>query len=192
MKTSESTAKLPTKYGLFTIHAFQNGKKNENLALTRGNLKNKKNVLTRIQSECLTGEVFCSTRCDCQEQLTTSLQLLGKEQNAILIYLRQEGRGIGLFQKINAYHLQDKGLDTVEANQKLGFAPDKRDYADAAKIISKAGIKSIKLLTNNPEKVKDLKKHGIVVTEMIPLLTIPTAENKRYLQTKKEKLGQVL
>ena len=183
----ETQSKLPTKYGLFDLYAFRTGE-GEHLCLVKAPLP--KNPLLRIHSECLTGDVFASQRCDCQSQLHASLKKIKKEGAGILIYLRQEGRGIGLFNKIRAYALQDKGFDTVEANEQLGFKADARKYSIAIEIVKRFGITKVRLLTNNPDKVKSLAKEGIKV-EQIPLIILsPTT--KKYLHTKKEKLGHLL
>lgn len=181
-------AKLPTKYGRFTIIAYKN-KQEEHLALIRGEIS--KNPLVRIHSQCLTGDALASLRCDCGEQLDKAMKMIAQE-GGILLYLQQEGRGIGLFNKIQAYHHQDHGLDTVEANAKLGFKDDLREYAAAAEILHDLGIKSISLLTNNPRKIAGLAKYGITVARSFPLQVESNPDNKAYLTTKQKKLGHHL
>lgn len=190
MKVASAT--LPTKYGIFKIIIFKSKKDNlEHVALVKGeNFKNK--VLVRIHSLCLTGDVFSSLRCDCQEQLQQSLIKIGKTKNGVLIYLNQEGRGIGLINKIRAYSLQEKGLDTVDANNTLGLPPDARDYLMAANILKDLNIKNINLLTNNPDKIDQLTRYGIIIKKRIPLEINPNNHSQSYLETKKNKLGHKL
>lgn len=180
-------AKLPTEHGDFKTLAY-----GEALVLVKGDVRGKENVLCRVHSECLTGDVFHSRRCDCGEQLEEALRRIEKANSGIFIYLRQEGRGIGLENKINAYKLQDEGLDTVEANEALGLAVDARDYAKVAEILIDLDVKSIRLLTNNPEKVEDLQLHGVIVSKRIPIKIPSNPHNKKYLQTKKEKMRHQL
>lgn len=180
---------LETEYGSFTAFAYEDF---DHIVLIKGDVKNKENVLVRLHSECLTGDVFQSKRCDCSHQLSQSLHMIEKKGFGVVIYLRQEGRGIGLPRKIHAYHLQDQGLDTVEANLALGFPSDLREYKIAATILEDLEIKSIHLLTNNPEKIEALNKYGIKIAERVPLPCRITKENKRYLETKKIKLGHLL
>lgn len=188
-----SVANLPTRFGKFKIVAFYNNyDKKEHAAIIKGNVCSKDNVYLRVHSECLTGDAFGSLRCDCRDQLEDSLKLLRKMKRGVLLYLRQEGRGIGLINKIKAYQLQDNGYDTIEANKALGFKPDERDYAIAAHMIRSLKIKSIKLISNNPNKIKDLKKHGIKISGRIPIIAIPNKYNKFYLETKKKKAGHLL
>ncbi len=190
MSTAKITAKLPTEFGEFTIFVYPEEQK-EHLALVKGDPQNKENVLVRIHSECLTGEVFHSLKCDCREQLMTSLNHLKKEKEGMIIYLRQEGRGVGLSNKIKQYHLQDQGLDTVEASEKMGVAVDSRDYHIAAKILKEWNIHKIRLMTNNPDKITKLEQQGITV-KRIPLQIKPNKNNRYYLKIKKEKLGHIL
>ena len=188
-----ATAKLPTHFGNFIIVAFTNNIDNkEHVALVKGAVAGKTNVPLRMHSECLTGEVFHSLRCDCLAQLEAALKKISKLPRGVLIYLRQEGRGIGLSNKIRAYELQDKGMDTVQANRALGFPSDMRDYKVAAEMIKQLGIKSIALITNNPEKISNLKSHGINVTKRIPHEFGKTKHNKAYLLVKKNKMGHLL
>lgn len=191
--TEVSGSILPVhKHGQFNVRTFRcdiNGK--EHAALIKGEIKNDQPVLVRLHSECLTGDVFASERCDCGRQLQAALDRIG-EQGGVLLYLRQEGRGIGLANKIKAYALQDQGLDTVEANHQLGFAADQRDYGVAAQILRQLGIINVSLLTNNPKKMSGLKRYGINVASRMPLEVSPTTDNIRYLQTKREKLGHLL
>lgn len=187
----KASASLPTKHGEFTIHIYKDHDK-EHVALIKGEVRKQSKVNVRIHSECLTGDAFSSLRCDCNDQLNKSLKFLSQQKQALLIYLRQEGRGIGLFNKIKAYNLQEHGLDTVEANTHLGFAPDEREYNIAADILKDLGVSSVKLLTNNPQKVLGLEKHGITVNEQIPIRTEVTEHNRHYLHTKKEKMGHDL
>ncbi|MFQ6607491.1 MAG: GTP cyclohydrolase II [Fidelibacterota bacterium] len=187
------TTRLPTRFGKFTLYAYEN-KENDvvHLALVKGDVHKSKSVLVRIHSECLTGDVFGSMRCDCGEQLEVALSAIQKEHNGILIYLRQEGRGIGLNNKLRAYQLQDEGLDTVEANLKLGFNPDHRVYDAAVTIIEDLQVSSIRLLTNNPKKLADFDGSGIQLVGRVPLQTKPNHENLKYLRTKRDRLGHIL
>lgn len=182
-------AKLPTLAGQFDIYTFENGESNENAVIVKGDVEGKSDVPVRIHSECLTGDVFGSKRCDCRDQLLKSLVYLGEQEYGLLIYLRQEGRGIGLINKIKAYSLQEQGYDTVEANLKLGLPADSRDYTYAVEVLKFFRIKSVKIITNNPEKISFLEANGITVSGRIPIKSQTTEYNKFYLMTKKEKMG---
>lgn len=183
---------LPTKFGNFRLIAYESSIDNQHhLALILGGVKDK-NVLVRVHSECLTGDVFHSLRCDCGNQLEISMEMISKAKKGVVLYMSQEGRGIGLIGKIKAYKLQDEGLDTVEANKALGFEPDLRDYGIGAQILVDLGIKEINLLTNNPRKIVGLEGYGIKINKRIPIETAPHSFNRKYLKTKKKKLGHVL
>jgi len=186
-----SETKLPTKYGDFLLVSFEDIVGNIHLTLIKGVIKGKKDVYVRVHSQCLTGDTLGSQRCDCGEQLDKALKLISKH-GGVLLYMPQEGRGIGLLNKLKAYELQDKGMDTVEANIKLGFKADTRDYTIGAQILADLGLSSIKLLTNNPKKIEGLGKYGLKIVERIPLLTTSTKKNQQYLKTKQEKLGHFL
>ena len=166
--------------------------KKEYIAVFKGDLRGKEDVLVRLHSECLTGDIFGSKRCDCGDQLHKSLESINEKGEGLLIYLRQEGRGIGIYNKLKAYNLQDQGHDTVEANHLLGFKDDLRDFAVAAQIIKDFDIKSIEILTNNPKKIESLEKYGIDVKKRIDSETEPTTENKKYLETKRDKMGHYI
>jgi len=186
-------ARLPTAYGEFTAIAYKsNIDPNEHLALVMGDIATDEPVLVRVHSECITGDVFGSLRCDCGEQVALAMQSIAEEGRGVFLYMRQEGRGIGFHNKIRAYALQDKGLDTVEANLSLGFAPDLRDYGIGAQILVDLGLHSIRLLTNNPKKVIALEGYGLKVVETVPVVTPPNQYNRRYLETKQKKLGHLL
>ena len=186
-------AELPTRYGRFTIFGFKGrGPQEEAVALVRGNLKGRTAPLVRVHSQCLTGDVLTSLRCDCRAQLELSLKKIGQVPSGILLYLPQEGRGIGLMNKLRAYELQDRGMDTVEANEKLGFAADARDYDFSAQILKKLGTRKIRLLSNNPEKVRQLESSGIQVVERVPCQPRISKISRGYLKTKKRKMGHLL
>lgn len=186
-------ADLPSNFGEFQICGFVSpcdGK--EHTAVVKGDVVGKENVLVRVHSECLTGDVMGSKRCDCRDQLIESLKLIEKEGLGVLIYLRQEGRNIGLTDKIRAYAVQDLGVDTVDANIILGHQPDERDYAVAAHILRTLKIKSIRLLTNNPDKIRQIRKHNVTINERVPLITKVTEYNEFYLRIKEERAGHLL
>ncbi|MBI3660860.1 bifunctional 3,4-dihydroxy-2-butanone-4-phosphate synthase/GTP cyclohydrolase II, partial [Candidatus Acetothermia bacterium] len=188
-----AVAKLPTKVGLFEIHAYKSlvdGK--EHIALVKGEVAGHDNVLVRVHSECLTGDMLGSLRCDCGPQLMEALRRIEEEGRGVLLYIRQEGRGIGLGNKIKAYHLQDNGLDTVEANRHLGFKEDLRDYGIGAQILKDLGLSTMRLLTNNPKKVWGLEGYGLEIVEQIPIAIKPNPHNYQYLKAKKDKLGHKL
>lgn len=193
--TLEAVAKadLPTRYGHFTIVGFRGlGPQEEAVALVHGNLKGRTAPLVRVHSQCLTGDVLGSLRCDCRAQLELSLEEIGRAAAGVLLYLPQEGRGIGLMNKLRAYQLQDGGMDTVEANLSLGFAADAREYDFPAKILKKLGAKRIRLLSNNPEKVRQLESAGIRVVERVPCEPRISKTARSYMQTKKRKMGHLL
>jgi len=186
-------AKLPTKYGEFTAVAYRSTvDAAEHIALVKGDISTDEPVLVRVHSECLTGDVFGSLRCDCGAQIEMALQGIAKQDRGVFLYMRQEGRGIGFHNKLCAYALQDQGMDTVEANIALGFAPDLRDYGVGAQILADLGLHNIRLLTNNPKKVIGLESYGIKIVETVPLITPATPYNINYLRTKQEKLGHIL
>jgi len=186
-------AELPTRYGRFTIYGFRGrGSQEEAVALVRGNLRGKSAPLVRVHSQCLTGDVLTSLRCDCRAQLELSLRAIGRAPSGVLLYLPQEGRGIGLMNKLRAYELQDGGMDTVEANESLGFAADARDYDFSAKILKQLGATKIRLLSNNPEKVRQLERAGIRVVERVPCQPRVSKISRAYMQTKKTKMGHLL
>jgi 3,4-dihydroxy 2-butanone 4-phosphate synthase/GTP cyclohydrolase II len=189
----EQVIKMPTDYGDFNLHLYRSRLDGENhLALVKGEINGEEPVLVRVHSECLTGDVFGSCRCDCGGQLHTALQRIEQEGKGVLLYMRQEGRGIGLAAKIHAYKLQEEGLDTVEANEKLGFAMDLRDYGMGAQILYDLGVRKIRLMTNNPRKVVGLEGHKLQITEQIPIKLDPNEHNARYLETKRTKMGHRL
>lgn len=186
-------ADLPTRYGAFQVVAYSSphdGK--DHAALVKGDVAGKKGVPVRLHSECLTGDAFASMRCDCREQLEKAMEQIGAMESGIILYLRQEGRGIGFANKIKAYQLQEAGYDTNEANEALGFQVNERDYAVAAHMLKSLGVGSIQLLSNNPEKIADLKRHGIKIEGRIPIVIPPNSHNERYLETKRVKSGHLI
>ncbi len=186
-------ADLPTRHGKFQIVAFMNSEdQKDHVALVKGNVVGKSDVPVRLHSECLTGDTFSSLRCDCHDQLVISLEKLASYTNGVLLYMRQEGRGIGLANKIRAYQLQDFGFDTFEANKALGFEDDERDYRIAAHMLMVLNVRSVRLLTNNPTKINDFKRHGVQVTGREPILVTPNKYNKKYLKSKYEKSCHLL
>jgi len=186
-------AKLPTDYGEFMAVAYKSDiDPGEHLALVMGDISGDEPVLARVHSECLTGDVFGSRRCDCGQQVSLAMKAIAKEGRGVLLYMRQEGRGIGFHNKICAYALQDKGQDTVEANLSLGFEPDLRDYGIGAQILADLGLNKIKLLTNNPRKVVGLEGYGLSVVDTVPIIVSPNKHNRRYLETKRKKMGHLL
>ena len=184
---------LPTKYGNFKLHLYEDiFDNNAHLALSLGDFSHEKSTLVRVHSECLTGDVFHSQRCDCGDQLETAMQMISNNKSGVIVYLKQEGRGIGLLHKIKAYRLQEGGLDTVEANEELGFSADLRDYGVGAQILKDLGITNITIMTNNPKKLVGLEGHGLNIVSRIPIKIKPNQNNKEYLKTKKSKLGHIL
>jgi len=186
-------AKLPTPYGKFTVIAYKSSTDPaEHLALVMGDVATDEPVLVRVHSQCLTGDVFHSLRCDCGEQIQIAMQNIEREGRGVVLYMRQEGRGIGIHNKIKAYALQDEGMDTVEANLSLGFKADQRDYGVGAQILADLGIHNMRLMTNNPKKMSGLASYGLTITEQLPITTKPNQYNRRYLQTKQNKMGHLL
>ena len=188
-----ASAKIPSDYGEFDINVFENtfdGK--EHIALVKGEWKADETILVRVHSECITGDVFGSKRCDCGQQLHESLEMIERAGKGVLLYMRQEGRGIGLINKVKAYALQEEGHDTVEANEILGFKADPRDYGIGAQILSNLGVKKMNLITNNPKKRVGLESYGLEVVSLVPIEIKPNENNKHYLMTKKNKLGHLL
>jgi len=188
-----SIAELPTRFGDFQIVAFENNRDGkDHIAIVRGDVTNAEEVAVRLHSECLTGDALGSLRCDCRDQLEAALTAIGKLERGIVLYMRQEGRGIGLANKIRAYALQDFGMDTVEANLALGFRDDERDYAVAAHMLASLKVRSIQLMTNNPRKMEDLQKLGVNVTGRLPHVLPPNPHNEFYLRTKAQKSGHMI
>lgn len=188
-----AVAELPTRFGRFRIVGFWNNRdRKEHIAVVRGEIIRKPAVLTRLHSECLTGDALGSLRCDCRDQLEEAMRCLGAQESGLLLYLRQEGRGIGLTNKIRAYALQDAGLDTVEANQALGFRDDERDYAIAAHMIHSLAVDSVRLMTNNPKKVEGLTQHGVRVAGRVPHVMPTNPHNRFYLETKATRSGHYI
>jgi len=186
-------AKLPTEFGIFELVGFDNDiDDKEHVALVKGEITPDEPVLVRVHSECLTGDIFHSVRCDCGDQLHRAMEMIEEEGKGVIVYMRQEGRGIGLINKLKAYHLQDKGRDTVEANIELGFPVDLRDYGIGAQILVYLGVRKMKLMTNNPKKIIGLEGYGLEIVERISIEILPTKENKKYLKTKKDKMGHIL
>lgn len=191
--TADAVADLPTRHGQFRIVAFRDGAGGkEHIAIVRGDVIGAVDVPTRVHSECLTGDVMASLRCDCREQLEAALRDLGSRDRGLLLYLRQEGRGIGLVNKVRAYALQDGGLDTVDANLALGFRDDERDYGIAAHMLVTLGVRSIRLMTNNPDKIAQLEQHGIRIAARVPHVVRPNEHNRFYLATKAARCGHRL
>jgi len=186
-------ADLPTRFGDYQVVAFTSpGDRKEHAAFVHGDVYEHEDVPVRLHSECLTGDAIGSLRCDCRDQLIESLERIGQMENGVILYLRQEGRGIGFVNKVRAYQLQDAGYDTVQANELLGFRADERDYGVAAHMLRSLHIRSIRILTNNPRKVADLERHGITIVGRIPVTVPPNEVNREYLETKRRKLGHLL